>query len=215
MRTRSKLLLTSLIAAIALASAIATATASVFEISHLDFRATWATLTFRNDIGTTIICPVTLEGSFHRHGILNKVPRSRIGAITNADVRDSSCTEAGAGATVLKETLPWHLQYNGFTGILPNIGTVRLLLIGAAFRIRSGGGITCLARTTTTEPAGGDALTGGALANGRRQITRIRADSSFQIDTEGAFCDLGGDAGFSGEGEVRARDGGLLFVRLI
>ena len=214
MRTRSKLLLAGLMATIALASAVATAAADEIEFSHEDFRMTWATVSFTNDIGTVITCPMTVAGSFHRRTI-RKVPRTLIGAVTAADTGDASCGPEGAGATLLKETLPWHLQYNGFTGILPNIGAIRLLLIGAAFRVRSGGGIICLTRTTTTEPSGGDALTGGALANGRRQLTRLRADSSFQIDTEGAFCDLGGDAGFTGEADIRARDGGLLFVRLI
>jgi hypothetical protein len=54
-----------------------------------------------------------------------------------------------------KGTLPWHVQYGGFTGTLPTITSIRTNIIGFAFRIREPFGVTCLARSTAAEPATG------------------------------------------------------------
>jgi hypothetical protein len=205
MRNRSKLLLAGLTAALMLATAVSTASAGRLEISEREFRAIWSSLTFDPDVGGSVICPVTLGGSFHSRTI-RKTINALIGAITSAAV--GACG-AGTSATVLTATLPWHLTYNGFEGRLPTITGIRLLLIGAAFQVQSDA--TCLARTDVAEPAGGTvAISGG-------QATTIRADENFQIDldTPGFICDLAGDASFSGTGNVRTPSNGLLFIRLI
>ena len=59
---------------------------------------------------------------------------------------------ASGSATLLTETLPWHVQYASFAGTLPNITAVRYNIIGFARRIREIIGLTCLFRSTTAEP---------------------------------------------------------------
>jgi hypothetical protein len=121
MRTSAKLGLTALIAALLLASALSTASARNLSTNTQNIRTTWSRLEF---VGTlTVRCPVTLEGSFHSRTI-PKVARLLIGAVTRIDIRSASCT--GGTATVAR--LPWHITYEGFTGTLPSISSVRLLL---------------------------------------------------------------------------------------
>jgi len=99
----------------------------------------------------TVRCPVTLEGSFHSK-TTSKVAGQLVGYISRVTVGNASCTSGHS--TALTETLPWHITYEGFTGTLPRITEIHILLVGAAFRFELLGSF-CLARTTTTEPAEG------------------------------------------------------------
>jgi hypothetical protein len=135
-------------AALSMALAVSSASANRLSISHTAIRAMWANVKFLAGGAIGSECPLTLAGSFHS-GTISKVPRALIGYVSSAVT--STC--ALGGLTVLVETLPWHLQYVGFTGALPRVGAVRTRLIGASLRLRDPFLGTCLMRTTTERPA--------------------------------------------------------------
>src|SRR5580765_3632601 len=108
MRTRSKLLLAALATTAFMSIAVSSANARRFEISNQRFRAVWTFLEFTAN-GHVILCPVTLEGSFHSR-TLSKVSGQLIGYVTNAFVPATECVTGGR-ARALTETLPWHMQY--------------------------------------------------------------------------------------------------------
>jgi hypothetical protein len=154
MRTRSKLLLGGLTAALILAAAVSTASARRIEISNQRFLALFPELTFAAEGFNPVICPVTLEGSFHSRTI-SKVSGQLIGYVTSAFVRESAC--AGGQARVLAERLPFHLRYDSFSATegLPRIRLLITQLVGGAFRIANeiAG---CLYTTTAARPARGN-----------------------------------------------------------
>jgi hypothetical protein len=133
MRTSAKPVLTALVAALLLASVVSSAFARNLRVSSRTFRVTWSSLEFAEPVTRiTMRCQVTLEGSFHSATIA-KVERLLIGAITRANVKEESCT--GGRDRPNNETLPWHVTYENFTGTLPNISTVGLLLSRVSFNI--------------------------------------------------------------------------------
>jgi hypothetical protein len=157
MHRYTKLLLASLTATALLAMAVSSANATRLRISEQSFRVTWTSLRLTNTANTnTVLCPVTLEGSFHS-ATISKVANALIGYITRASVRGGSGREEciGGTATVLGERLPWHVRYRGFTGTLPTIASVITGLVGASWQI-SEPGSTCRATTTSSEPAIGN-----------------------------------------------------------
>lgn len=147
MRTRSKLVLAGLTAALLLSMGVANASARNLSVDEQFFRVTWTSLEFVNsEFGVRVLCPTTLEGSFHTRTIA-KVLRSLIGYITRAIVKRESCTNGSA--TVLTETLPWHITYEGFRGTLPIITALRVLLRRPSFRVLARtfiGNIECLSQ---------------------------------------------------------------------
>jgi hypothetical protein len=144
MRTRSKLILTGLAATLLMAFAVNTATASRLSVSNGNlFRAYWPSLRFGAFGITAADCTVTLDGSFHS-ATFAKVNRALVGHITLASV--GRCVTGSA--TVLTDRLPWHLQYGGFLGSLPQPRPI-LRLVGAQFRLSTG----CLTTTTEERPA--------------------------------------------------------------
>lgn len=206
MHTRIKLITVGLVAALLMALAAGSASASRLSISHGNlWRAVFRPLQFRSSGATAASCEVTLEGSFHTTTIA-KVANSLIGLITRAAV--GACT-AGA-ATVLTATLPWHVQYSSFTGSLPSITGVRILLIGASFQIRDAiFGSTCLTRTTAATPAAGIAELAAGSEN--RIVNALRADEGPRIP-----CGIL-EGSFAGTASVTEQPGGArnLLVRLI
>jgi len=60
---------------------------------------------------------------------------------------------ASGTATVLRETLPWHIRYSGFEGALPEIRSITARIVNSSWRIGEPGGVGCLARSTATEPS--------------------------------------------------------------
>ncbi len=172
MHRHIRLLLTSVAATAILAAAVSTATANRLAITNQQIRAVWANLEFFNTVTEgTVRCPVTLEGSFHSRTIV-KVRGLLVGYVTRALVSNDVCT--GGRATVLSETLPWHLTYNTFAGTLPNIGSVTLNLIRAGFIVNLGGN-NCRAVTTTASPARGIVRVAGTA------VETLRADESAEI----------------------------------
>jgi hypothetical protein len=129
--------LTAITAAALLLTAITTTTAAARNLSTSEqsFRITFSSLEFAAEV-STIRCRLTLEGSFHTRTIA-KVTNSLVGAITRGIFAHPGCTggefwiDNGTEAEPLgtaPNRLPFHIQYGSFTGTLPNISAVNLLL---------------------------------------------------------------------------------------
>jgi len=183
---------TAVLAAALLLALSVTSSASRLSYSSKEFRIVWASLSFSAaEGGVSITCPVTLEGSFLER-TSTKVRDALAARITAATV--GTCQEGNG--TILTMSLPWEVTYQSFTGSLPSITGVRYALLGAAFQIEPGIGIRCLARTSSTFPAAGE-----ARRDSRGNITSLITDSSLAIPTTGNFeCPRSGI--FSGSGEV-------------
>jgi len=197
MRTSAKLVLTALTAAVVLASAVATASAGRLLASEQSFRVSWASLEFGSPL-VTIRCRVTLEGSFHSRTI-TKTERSLIGAITRAIVAHPGCTNGEAWADngterepleTAPQRLPFHLTYESFTGALPNISALGLLLSRVSFVISALGQTGRYGRLednisgTASRTVGG--ATNGAITSIRPVAGRDRA--RLVLCLGGGFC---------------------------
>jgi hypothetical protein len=132
-------------ATVLLGAPTASSSARSLSTSSQTLRATFRELTFRGAFGNAS-CAVTVEGSFHAR-TMAKVVNSLTGLITRAEL--GTCT-AGS-VTVLRETLPWHIRYDSFTGILPNITSVRARVVGVQARVREAL-LTCLLTSTEEAP---------------------------------------------------------------
>lgn len=150
-------------------SAVATgASGSHLSMSSGSFRVTWTGLEFKDPVfGTSIKCPLTAEGTFHSASIA-KTSGSLMGYITRASIGECP----GARGTVLSETLPWHVKYEGFEGALPDISSLRLILRYLPIRLEIPLLPPCLMRTenvtlelTGTREAIGLVLTSGTLGS--------------------------------------------------
>jgi hypothetical protein len=128
---------------------VSSASAGRLSISNQAIRSQWRSVEFGGPFGTTR-CQLTLEGTLHSRTMVKTIG-SLMGYITRAIL--GPC--ATGAATILTETLPWHDRYSGFNGILPEITSLIVHVIGVSWRIREPGGITCLARSTATNPAVG------------------------------------------------------------
>jgi hypothetical protein len=147
--TKAALAVAILAAAVAVAVTSASAARLSFRTSTgtKAWRATWSAMSFAGGFGTTS-CTLTLEGSFHS-STFAKTRSSLVGFVTEA--RTGGCTTFNA--TLLRENLPWHVQYEAFSGILPNINTAALKIIGFEFRIAERAfGVACLFRSTEAAP---------------------------------------------------------------
>jgi hypothetical protein len=146
-------------ATVLLGTLVSTASAGRLSISNQNIRSTWSTVTFSGGFGSPR-CHLTLEGSLHARTMIKSLG-TLMGYITSAIV--SACQNGSA--TILRETLPWHVRYSGFEPALPNIEDLIVHVIGAAWRVRETFGLTCLTTTTATEPGVGTFRreAGGAL----------------------------------------------------
>jgi hypothetical protein len=147
MRT-GKLMLAAVTATMLVAIAVSNASARNLSTNERFFRIAWSSLELTEPtFGVGVRCPVTIEGSFHNVTI-PKIVGTLIGNITRVPVKNESCT--GGHATALTERLPWNITYEGFTGRLPAIETIKVLLLRPAFRleIRAFFTINCLAEPT-------------------------------------------------------------------
>jgi hypothetical protein len=179
-----RLLLAALIATSVLSLHVASAAAIKLALSESGFRTTWAPMRFTAG-SLSISCNLTLEGSFHSRTVA-KVERGLIGYVSRASV--AACS--GGTATVLSETLPWHVQYGGFAGTLPNISRVTLRVIGASVRLAFAEfrEFPCLGRTETNTP--GVVI---ATRNEAGVLTSMRFDASSGIPMTGNFiCTIAG-----------------------
>jgi hypothetical protein len=206
---RTKLILATLTATLLITLATTNATARNISISHGElFSATWRQLRFVSGGSTSAACDVTIEGSFHYRTIF-KARDSLVGYITRGIA--GNC-ERGS-ATVLTTNLPWHIRYQGFQGMLPNITGIRFRLILGEFKVHTVQGPECLARSTSTEPTEGAV----SLTNGteRRLVTGFTPDPNARILCRETLINING--GFEGTGVVREVPGENtnLLVRLI
>lgn len=193
MRNRVHMTLVGVASALTLAFAVNSASANRLSYTSQNFRIIWSSLSFSESGGNfPISCPVTLEGSFHSR-TMAKVRDALSAYISRAVVNNEACSEGHA--TILTETLPWHVTYQSFTGSLPSITTVRYKLLGAAFRIEPTFGVACLARSSAMFPAAGN-----ATREARGAITSLTPDSSLAIPVTGTACPSAGI--FAGSGEV-------------
>jgi hypothetical protein len=177
MRNRTKLAITALAAAAALGALVSTASARNLSISNQNIRATYRSNEFgASGGGVTLRCELTLEGSFHTNTIVKNVG-ALVGYITRAIVR-RPCTGgtvwAHSGETneilggTFANTLPWHIRYDGFTGTLPAIASVRIRLENIQYTARAAFfGIPILCAYNSAAANGGNAT---ATAN-REAVT--------------------------------------------
>jgi len=207
MRSHSKLIAMA-IATTILGLAISSASARNFELrnSANGFKVVWNPLRLEA-AGREAACPVTLEGVFET-ATFAKRAGTRTARVTGAAL--GACTRNTA--TVLRETLPWEVQYSSFTGTLPAITSHSHIIIRISIRVNLEG-IECLMATRTEQPAGGISRIEASGA-----ITGFRADETKGIETAGGFlCSIGGRARFAGEAtSITNRAGtGAITVRLI
>jgi hypothetical protein len=179
MPRHARLALATLTATLLMAVAVSgTASARAFSFSNWNFRVVWTSLEFIA-AGNTIRCRVTFEGSFHSRTI-SKVEKALIGYVSRGNVAGERCT--GGSATVHQESLPWHITYSGFTGRLPNITSIRILLQNARFQLRTSFG-TCTAIIEPNHQARAEVI---LTANG--EARELRPDGTVQIPVSGALC---------------------------
>lgn len=142
-----KLSLAAASAAVALFALVGVASANSLSVSSQTMRIAWASVEASGGFGS-VRCAFAIEGSMHTR-TTTKTAGALIGYVTRASV--GPC-EIGS-ATVLTETLPWHVQYDSFTGTLPGITSFTLGIVGAKWRIREPVfGVTCLFTSTEAEP---------------------------------------------------------------
>ncbi len=207
MRSYMKLALLTATAAVVLAAAVGTASARNLSVSNQNIRVVWTPLTFSAGGGAVRLeCNVTLEGSFTARTIA-KTLGSTIGLISRANIA-RPCRNGTAWAYngtevnevlggTLANSLPWSITYQGFTGTLPNITGVRLLLLGARFLLRATFLVTLLCNYTTTTAHPAEGIANVEAGGG---ITGLRADETRSIPSEsGGACPEGQ---FSGTGVV-------------
>jgi hypothetical protein len=198
MRTSIKLAGAALVAALVFAGTVTAASARNLSISNQNFRVVYTPLIFEIGSGTPINCNVTMEGSFH-YRTSSKSIGSLTGYITRAVV-SHPCTGFGEAwiyngidraLTNNVNSLPWHTTFEGFTGTLPAIASLRLLAIGSRFVIQGVFGV-CL---SVYGPNSNNAI---ATLNASGVITEIHPESQ-AIPQESGTC---GTGVFSGRGVV-------------
>jgi hypothetical protein len=140
-----KLLLAAAGATVLLGALVSTASAGRLEISETRISAMWRSVEFALP-SVTVRCEVTLDATLHERTMIKDLG-TLMGYITRAILGPCS----NGTYTILTSTLPWHIRYSDFEGTLPEITSLIVHVIGFSWRI-SGGGNTCLARSSTTKP---------------------------------------------------------------
>ena len=177
--------LAALLSTAALGLIVGTATAGRLSVSNQNFRATWTSLEFEtaSRLGR-VLCPTTFEGSFH-NGTIVKTLGNLVGYITRAAMGGPE-TCIGGETTILTETLPWHITYNGFNGTLPTITGTKFNLIRVAFVVHiASANTTCLAASTAERP-----MRGTVNINGSGEALTLTPERSAQIPLTGGICAL-------------------------
>ncbi|HEV7774751.1 MAG TPA: hypothetical protein VGO48_15830 [Conexibacter sp.] len=142
-----KMMLTVVGAIVLLAALVGSASAGRLSTSSQRVAAAWTRFNFRGGLGT-VECEIIVNGSFHER-TLSKTTGTLSGFISSANI--NRCSRGAV--TVLAETLPWHVQYESFTGALPTITNIRAKIIGLAFRVQEPVfAIECLSRATAEAP---------------------------------------------------------------
>lgn len=184
MRSTTKLAFAGLITTFGLALAVSSSAARRFATSEGGFLIRWTPLLFQAGTGENVFrlsCPVTLEGSFHSR-TLSKVCGQLVGYITRAQIGPAeSCL--GGSMRARTETLPWHIAYSRFFGILPRITDVFIVLQNAHFEINIGG-TQCEWETANELGQARLLMTEGI---GAETVEKLRILSEFLIPLRGGF----------------------------
>lgn len=205
-KRRRHLLCIVLLAVTGLAVSAAGASGDALSTSSRGFRITFAPMYFHAE-GLRVECPVTLEGSF-RSSTIAKEFASLIGTITSAAA--GACSSGSV--TMLAGTLPWGLYYLGFTGTLPNITQIKLML--APMNFSWTGWVTCL-----YQALGDSAIELNASRNTSTGQMGSMSPETYLIEPitgTGSFCIGGFPATLTGTGIVTVpggREG--IFIRLV
>lgn len=204
---RSKLVLAALAAAACLAALVGSASAAHLSTSETRFRVTWSNLEFKETVfGIAVKCPVTLEGSYHSATIA-KTAGTLVGYVNRASVNSAGCT--GGHATVLNETLPWHVTYESFEGPLPEIRSITQLLSNASFRLEIPLFTPCLSRAENTNGR----LTGTTAGNVLTVTTLTPGPETIPCREAGGRTVVTGT--FASSGNVTTPTGSRISVSLI
>jgi hypothetical protein len=172
----AKALLVVTVAIVVLGSLVGSASASRLSMSSSTWRVTFSALTLEyREMINAATCAITLEGSFHTRSIVKRAG-TLIGYVNRAAT--GSCS-AGTAATLLTETMPWHVRYESFSGTLPNITAVGIGIVGLAIRTRGINGTICLTITSEREPL--------RLRLARETLTRalLEAEAEGEAHAEG------------------------------
>lgn len=116
----------ALLAAALLALAAHSAAANYLAVDSGRFRIVATEMAFLEPFLHGPICHVTLEGSFYST-LIEKVAGREIGKVTSGSTGE--CTGRGR-ASFPAASFPWRLKYEGFQNPLPEIGFIRLAVVG-------------------------------------------------------------------------------------
>lgn len=171
--------------------AVETADANHLSISNRFFRITWTSLVFEGEIGGGASihneCNVILEGSFHSNTII-KTRERLIGYITRGVVvTPETCSGEGdvyilngiqaLHGVMTANSLPWHVEYEDFTGALPRISGWKVAIIGASILVEQElVFLLCLYKSTTMRP-----WFGIFELNAEGRVTGFRSDEANTI----------------------------------
>ncbi len=109
------------------------------------------TLLFTNEAGLGVTeCEIVLITTLHR--AVSKIKGALLGTLGSVAV-GLGCE--GPQVSVLRETLPWHITYQSFSGTLPGISAVGISVTGVALQYESFGA-RCLYRGNLTASAVGN-----------------------------------------------------------
>lgn len=209
MQTNLKLALATLIALFVLTAAVSTASANRFRISEQEMEIAWNPLSFTNGSSLNVRCHIILLGRFHR-ATLNKTLGALTGYINHAKIQQPCIggsvyiyngeeVNSVLGGT-LPSSLPWHITYEGFEGVLPNnITNVRLLFLDSRFLVRAtilGIALLCIYKTRLEQPGEGRAnLTSGIISS-------LPVNESLEIEAKEESSPICPTAHYSGTGAV-------------
>ncbi|HEX7289663.1 MAG TPA: hypothetical protein VF250_00935 [Conexibacter sp.] len=201
--------LLAIVGATVLFGALATAaSARNLSTSNQQIRAQWREVRFSGLFGTAT-CQITVEGSFHERTTAKVVGRL-VGYIFR--VRLGPC--ASGTATILTETLPWHVTYAEFSGTLPNITAINAKATNVSFTVRTPEGFNCLARSTAEAPVIGNFIRD--IATGAITGSNVGGGGGGGGEGIPTSCGLNGSFN-SDRGIVRLTTSGatLIFITLI
>jgi hypothetical protein len=182
MHTRSKLLLAAASAAVVLAALVSTTSANRFALRERTFRATWSSIALVSGLFGTVKCLLTIEGSFHSRTV-SKIAESLAGYVTRSTIAETQCT--GGHARILGELLPWHIRYNGFSGVLPQITSIEVRIVGSHFLVESAN-VFCLYASTAASPIK-DIINRNTMTNAATSI-RVNEPSGIPLSSGNSLC---------------------------
>lgn len=190
----------ALATAVLVVLATGAASANRLEVSSTPFTIAFNPLAITY-AGTTIRCPITLEGTFAARTFTKTV--AQIGTLTRSNVATSSCVNGRM--TYNNETLPWRVNYTSFSGTLPSITAIRAALVGVSFNIE--GPLIPPCRFTTSS---GESWNTELNRENGGSVTSVRAAGAIPSETVGCTS-----ASFGEIGRLTGEGGGPVALRLI